>query len=302
MMNKIKALVLETRAPFLTVTIIPVLLGTAMAIKTGVQFNGLMFSAVLAGFILLHLGTNVLNDYFDDINGTDRVNKEFVFPFTGGSRLIQTGVLKPKEVLIEAVVFFVLGSVLLLYVSYFKGVYISILLGISLFAGIFYTAPPFKWAHRGLGEFLIFLGFGPIMVSGAYYALTGIVSSAAFIVSIPVGLLASAIVDINQFPDYEADKKTGKRNIVVRLGRKNGRIFYEITVLLAYTVIVVAVVLKIIPAWSLISLIGIVLSLKAISVLTKNFDRSLKLAPACGMTVVSHLIVGLALTIAQFAG
>lgn len=299
-MNKIKALALETRAPFLTVTIIPVLLGTVVAVKTGAPFNEIIFLAVLAGFIFLHLGTNVLNDYFDDINGTDRINKEFIFPFTGGSRLIQTGVLKPKEVLAEAVILFVLGSLLLFYVSYFKGLYILILLGVSLLAGIFYTAPPFKWAHRGLGEFFIFLGFGPIMVSGAYYAIAGNVSPAIFMVSIPIGLLASAIVDINQFPDYEADKETGKRNIVVRLGRKNGIIFYAITVLIAYLIIVMAVILKMIPVWSLISFIGMVFSLRAIGELNKNLNKPLKLAPACGMTIVSHLITGLSLIIAQF--
>ncbi len=299
-MNKIKALMLETRAPFLTVTIIPVLLGSEMAIKTGAKFNGAIFSAVLAGFIFLHLATNVLNDYFDDINGTDRINKQFIFPFTGGSRLIQSGVLAPKAVLGEAVVLFLLGSVLLCIVSYFKGMYLLFLLGLSLFAGVFYTAPPLKLAHRGLGEFFIFLGFGPIMVTGAYYAFAGNASFGSLLASIPVGLLASAIVDINQFPDYEADKETGKRNLVVRLGRKNGSIFHAVIVFIAYAIIVTAVILRAIPVWSLLSLLGLLPSLKAITLLDKNFDNPLQLAPACVMTIVAHLITGLALIIAQF--
>ncbi|MCE5300231.1 MAG: 1,4-dihydroxy-2-naphthoate octaprenyltransferase [Spirochaetia bacterium] len=301
-MNKIRAFALETRAPFLTVTIIPVLLGTVMAAQSGGKIDRLIFTAILAGFIFLHLGTNVLNDYFDDVNGTDRINKQFIPPFSGGSRLIQSGVLTSKEVLVEAIVLFISGSLLLAAVSYFRGTYLFIILGMSLFAGVFYTAPPFKWAHRGLGEIFIFLGFGPIMVTGAYYAFTGNVSFAALALSVPVGLLASAIVDINQFPDYEADRETGKRNLVVRLGRKNGMMFYAGMVILAYSMIAAAVIMRVITVWSLLSLVGLVPSLKAIILLKDNFDKPTELAPACGMTIVSHLITGIMLIIAQIIG
>lgn len=296
-MNKLQALFLETRAPFLTVTIIPVLLGTVMAIKTGSLFNWQIFLAIMFGFVFLHLGTNVLNDYFDDINGTDKINKEFIFPFTGGSRLIQMDFLKPKEVLIEAIVLFIIGSIFLLYVFYLKGFYILFLLIISLIAGIFYTAPPFKWAHRGLGEFFIFLGFGPIMVTGAYYAFAGDLNIKILFLSIPIGLLASSIIDINEFPDYNADKETGKKNILVRIGKKNGMIFYTITVILAYFVILLISILNIIPFWSIISILGFLFSLKAIIILNKNYNEPLKLAPACKFTIFSHFITGLLLIV-----
>jgi|DewCreStandDraft_4_1066084.scaffolds.fasta_scaffold15083_5 1,4-dihydroxy-2-naphthoate octaprenyltransferase len=299
-MNKLQALFLETRAPFLTVTIIPVLLGTAMALKTGVPFNWQIFLAIMFGFVFLHLGTNIINDYFDDINGTDRINKEFVFPFTGGSRLIQMDFLKPKEVLLESVIFFILGSIFLLYIFYLKGFYILFLLFISLIAGIFYTAPPFKWAHRGLGEFFIFLGFGPIMVTGAYYALSGNLNVQIFLVSIPIGLLASSIIDINEFPDYNADKVTGKRNIIVRIGKEKGVIFYMITGILSYFIIILLSILNIMPFWSIISIFGFLFYLKAILILNKNYNNSLNLVAACKLTIFSHLVTGLILIIVIF--
>lgn len=300
-MNKIKALMLETRAPFLTVTILPVIIGTGLAFRAGLGFNVVYFLLSLFGWIFMHLGTNVLNDYYDDINGTDRVNEDGVFPFTGGSRMIQNGLLKPKEVFWEAIIFFVLSALCLAPVMIKAGIPAVVLFVFAFISGYFYVAPPFKWAHRGLGEILIFMGFGPVITMGSYLAQGGTIADLhVFVVSIVSGLMAAAIVDINEFPDYEADKQTGKNNIVVRLGRKTARFTYILMTAVAYGALVASVKQGYISVWALAGLLGIPVTIKALSELMKNYENPKLLAKACGMTIISHLLLALPVAVAAF--
>lgn len=300
--SKLKALALETRAPFLTVTIVPVVLGSSMSAAAGAGFNAAVFLLMLFGFVFLHVGTNVLNDYFDDKNGTDRKNTEFVFPFTGGSRLIQSGILKPSEVLVESIVFFAAGILLIGSASVaLKSPFIVGVLAFALVSGVFYTAPPFKWAHRGLGEILIAINFGPVMVCAAYYAQAGgVVTGQVLAASVLPGLLAAAIVDINEFPDFQADKSTGKHNLIVRLGREKGRLLYYLTTGTAYLSVIAAVIAGILPPVFIVSLLGLPFTIKASAVLWKNYGDSKALAPACAMTVLAHLVSGVAVIAGVF--
>ncbi len=300
-MNKFKALMLETRAPFLTVSIMPVIIGTGMAYSAGLGFNIVMFALSFFGWIFMHLGTNVLNDYYDDINGTDRVNKDAIFPFTGGSRMIQNGILKPKEVFWEAIACFVLSAIFLAPVMFKAGLPAVVLFIFAFISGYFYVAPPFKWAHRGLGEMLIFAGFGPVITMGSYLAQGGAIADVnVLLVSIVPGLMAAAIVDINEFPDYEADKQTGKKNLIVRLGREAGRFTYILMVLSAYITLAAVIYFGYLNFLALAGFVGLPLSLMAVSELMKNYNSPKLLAKACGITIVSHLAVTIPVAAAAF--
>lgn len=294
-MANIKNLLIELRAPFLTVTIVPVIAGAVLAHRSGAAFNAQYFVFTLLAFIFLHLGTNVLNDYFDHLNGTDKVNKKFIPPFTGGSRMIQSKALKPVEVLVEGSLLMAAGAAFFIPLILKSGVPMAGVLAFALVAGVFYTAAPFKWAHLGLGEILIFASFGPLMVITSFYIQGGRDFLLPALISIPLGMLTAAIVDINEFPDFEADKKTGKKNLVVRLGVKNGRATYVIMVALAYLVITAAVLLKAAPLPVLAGLITLPLALKATALLIKHYNKPARLAPACGMTILTHLLTGLIL-------
>lgn len=293
MLDKFKIYLLELRAPFLTVTIIPVIIGTILGVKETNIFLIDNFIYVFWGFIFLHLGTNVLNDYFDYRNGTDNINNEYIFPFTGGSRLIQIGKISPEEVLIEAIILFIIGILLFIpLIIKFKILFWVLIF--SLIAGIFYVAPPFKWAHIGIGEFLIFFSFGPLMILTSYYVQSGLNNFfSALLISIPIGLFAAAIVEINQFPDFNADKKTGKKNLIVRFGLDKGRFLYILGLFTAYFLLILSVYLKIISYWGLLIIISIFIAMKAIKVLFENYEQPLKLAPACGLTIILHLINGI---------
>jgi 1,4-dihydroxy-2-naphthoate octaprenyltransferase len=291
-MNKIKIYLQELRTPFLTVTIIPVIIGTIYGVKETKEFLFNNFLYVFFGFVFLHLGTNVFNDYFDYKNGTDNINNEYIYPFTGGSRLIQTGQIKPEEVLIEGILLFVVGTIFFIpLIMNYKILFLVLLF--SLFAGIFYVAPPFKWAHRGLGEILIFLSFGPLMVLTSYYVQSGENFINALLISIPVGLFAASIVEINQFPDFNADKITGKKNLLVRFGQIKGIYLYFTGISIAYFFVFFAIYLKIISYLGIIILLTIPVAIKVIKILFENYKLPSKLTPACGMTIFLHLINGI---------
>jgi 1,4-dihydroxy-2-naphthoate octaprenyltransferase len=301
-MSKIKAYLIELRAPFLTAGIISVLVGTAAAKTSGANINVTEFFLVLAGFICLHLGANVVNDFFDNEGGTDAVNREFVFPFTGGSRLIQTGVLKPAEVLIEGLLLYLIAGMLFLPLVIAHGNLVTGLFLFGLVSGMFYTAPPFRWAHRGLGELMIFLNFGPVVVFTSWYVQTGMLSLAPVIISLPVGFLVTAILDINEFPDFEADRETGKKNLVVRMGRAAARYFYIFLLCGAYISLACIVLLKYTRPWAAAGFIGLPFSIIAIKGLMKNYDKPALLGGACVMTILAHIALGLALAAAVWFG
>ncbi|MFH1861911.1 MAG: prenyltransferase, partial [bacterium] len=217
--RKIQIWLEEVRAPFFTAVLVPVLLASVMAWENGAPVQIGYFFLTLIAAVFLHAGTNVINDYADHLNGCDARNQEFQRPFTGGSRLIQNGTLTPRQVLTGALVFFSLSTVLGLALVALRGIPILYLGVIGTFCGIFYTLPPFNLAARGIGEFLVGLCFGTLMMLGAYYVQAQSFSSAVVIASIPVTLLIAGVLYINEFPDYVADRDSGKRHLVVRLGR-----------------------------------------------------------------------------------
>jgi|ERR1035437_575424 1,4-dihydroxy-2-naphthoate octaprenyltransferase len=291
-MKKILAYVLETRAGILSTTIIPVILGSVLASYRGSTLKPGIFWAVLLGFIFIHLGTNVINDYFDALDGTDNINKEFIGPFTGGSRLLQSSVLTLIEVRAEGIVFFVLAAACLAYASLKSNGFVLLSGMLGMASGIFYSAPPFKIARTGFGEALVFLNFGPLIAFASYTAQTNAPSLEPMIISLPLGLLTAAFVVMAEFPDYNADRETGKNNLVVRLGRKRSRILYAAITAAAFSSIPVGIFWGIMPAKGLLAGCAGLLSAAACLELWKKYETPSKLGPACALTLAAHFIAG----------
>ena len=223
---KLSNLRIGIRVPFLTASAVPVLLGTVIAwFATGTFLWGFFLLALLAG-LLMHMGTNFINDYADHKSGNDEINREFVRPFSGGSRVIQSGLLSPLEVLTGALLFFGISATIGFYFAWARGSMILVLGAIGLVSGMFYTWGPFSWAKRGVGELLVGLNFGVLMILGAYYVQTQSFSWLPVVAAIPISLLIAAVLYINEFPDYIADKQVGKNTLVVRLGREKAVILY----------------------------------------------------------------------------
>jgi len=286
----------EFRAPFLVATLVSILLGTIIAWVRNNAFSLQYFLLALLGGIFLHLGANIANDYFDHKSGNDEINKEFVRPFTGGSRTIQLGLLTPRQVLTSSLLFFTGAFLIGIYLTWARGFVVLALATIGLVSGIFYTGAPFKWASRGIGEALVGVNFGALMTFGAYYVQTQTLSLEPFIVSVPISLLIAAVLYINEFPDYNADKSVGKNTLVVRLGRNRAALGYMLIVASSYLVVILNVLLGVAPAYTLFALIPLPLALTAIRLASKFHSQPPKLAPANALTVMFHFLTSLLLS------
>jgi len=295
-MMKIKLWLQELRAPFFTASIIPVLLGTAIAWSETGTMRWLYFVLALLGGVLLHAGANVSNDYFDHKSKNDEVNTDYIRPFTGGSRMIQKGLMTPREVLTESFVCYFLALCIGIFLYIKLGTVILWLGLIGAFSGFFYTAPPFRIVARGLGEIIIALNFGVLLTLGAYFVQTGTLSWIPVVVSLPIALLVAGILYINEFPDYRADKEVGKDHLVVRLGRKSAAYGYFGIIICTYAIMGLGIAVGIIPAWALVALLTIPIAIKATQVVWIHYDEPAAIAPASVATIQLHLFIGLILS------
>lgn len=283
------------RLPFLTATLIPVALGTSISWWETARFDFVNFLLVLSGVALLHCATNLTNDYFDHKSGNDEINNNPT-PFSGGSRVIQEKLIKPNGVFIFALACFVLGSLIGLWLNYQLKTNVILIMGIvGVFLGFFYTAYPLKIGYTGLGELIVGLCFGPLVVLGSYYVQARSFSWAALWGSVPIGILVGLVLYINEFPDYEADSAVGKKTLVVRLGKQRAVKLYHLLLGAAYLSLILGVVLKAVPAATLITLFSAPIALKALIVSRNNFDRIYELLPANASTIALHSLFGLLL-------
>lgn len=283
------------RVPFLTASAVPVMLGTAAAWHATGQFNLLLF---LLGFLViafLHLGTNLLNDFYDHLSGNDAANATPT-PFSGGSRVIQDGLLRPQQVKDAALLFLLLGAIIGSYlIVAFESMALLVIGLVGLVSAITYTAPPLKLGYRGMGEFLVALNFGPLPVLGAYFLQTEALSWTAFLASLPVTILVFLILLINEIPDENADRKVSKNTLVVLLGPAKAAHLYASMLFLSYAVVILGVLADTLPVWTLLALLTIPLAMKASHAALTSYHDVRRLLPANGMTIMLHLASGLLL-------
>lgn len=285
------------RPKFFTATLVPILLGSVIAWHGSGEFNWMYFLLTLLGGIFIHAGLNLANDYFDHTSGLDEINPHPT-PFSGGSRVIQEGLLSPSRILWGSVICFSTGAAIGLFLDLALPGHTLLVIGlVGIFLALFYSADPIRIGYTGLGEVSCGLGFGPIMVLGSYYVQTGKLDWQPLWASLPVGVLIALVLYINEFPDYEADKQAGKRTLVVILGKKKAVRLYLAFLLLNYLIIVMGVMGRIFPLPVLISLFTIPLAFRATKVARDNFDEILGLLPANAATIALHLSLGLLLSV-----
>jgi len=285
---------LATRPPFLAVTLFSCLIGLASTFYSGIsiRFSTAITTVVYA--LVAHAGINVLNDYYDALNGTDANNTERVFPFTGGSRFIQNGVLTLRETAqfgaaLLAVV--VLAGLWLMSVSAPSLLWIG---AAGLAIGWTYSAPPLKLNSRGLGEACVWAGFALIAI-GADFVQRASVSTFPLVAVTGYALLVTNILFINQFPDRKADDAAGKHHWVVRLGPARARWCYAGIAAGAYLWLIAAVAIGVLPWPALVALLSAALSISAARGLVRFADSPAQLAPAIQMTIGAASLHGILL-------
>jgi 1,4-dihydroxy-2-naphthoate octaprenyltransferase len=284
---------LATRLPFLTASLVPVALGIAAA-ATQHRFNLGLAALTLLGAVAVHLGLNVANDVFDATSGADEYNVNPTL-FSGGSRVIQYGLVSLRQMIAISAVAYVVAIAIGLYLASVAG-WGLLWLGLAgVLISFFYTAPPLRLVHHGLGEPATALGFGPIMVLGAYYVQTGHYALQPLVLSIPVALLVMLILYANEIPDRVADARAGKRTLVVRLSRKVVLQGYGVAAALAYLALVVGVLAGLLPWPTLAALLTIPLAVKTLRGLEQNYDDPYVLMGSLQDNVVLHFSTGILL-------
>jgi len=265
---KFKIWLLETRPQFLLLSVVLVLLGTAISCHQG-HFDWLRFILTTLGLVLAHASVNILNDYFDYKSGIDR---------------------------------FGLGCLL---AALLIGIYLTVvsgwqLLPLVIVGGLviyFYTSYLAKWLA---GEIWAGLGLGTLPVLGTYFVQTGSYSLEALLPSLAAGFLTANLLLLNEFPDFEADKMGGRYHIVIALGKKKACYLYAGLMAMTYLCIAASVVCKLMPPLTLIGLLSAPFALKAISTTFKHQDDLQKMIPAQGANVITVLSTNALLALGYF--
>jgi 1,4-dihydroxy-2-naphthoate octaprenyltransferase len=284
-----------TRLPFLSATIVPVVLGIAIAARQG-SFDLLSAVLTIVGAAFVQLGLNVANDVFDTALGADDAN---VTPtqYSGGSRVIQYGLVSFRQMAGLATAFYVSAAAIGLVLLDLRGSPALLAIGvIGFIVSIGYTAPPLKLVYRGLGEIAVAIGFGPLMLLGAYVVQTrGALAWEPVVASLPIALLVALILYVNEIPDRRGDARAGKRTLPVRLPKPTVIAGYRIAAVAAYAILIGGVAVGLLPVTALLALLTIPLALQVSRGLEPNYDNPYALMSVMGINVKVHLYAGLLL-------
>ena len=210
---------MAARPRTLPAAVAPVLVGTALAATQG-TFRPLTFVAAMLGALFIQVGTNLSNDYSDARRGADTEDR------LGPVRVTAGGLVPPRQVLMATYIAFGAAVLAGVYLIATAGWELLLVGAASILAGVLYTGGPRPYGYEGLGEVFVFLFFGVVAVAGSYYAQTEHLAWEAFVLAIPVGLLAAAILVVNNVRDLETDRRAGKKTLAVRLGRQGARGLY----------------------------------------------------------------------------
>jgi 1,4-dihydroxy-2-naphthoate octaprenyltransferase len=227
--EKLKAWYQASRPPFFVATLIPLLLGGAVAHAEG-SWNSVRWTVALVACFLVHLATNLANDYFEYGAGADDGDS------IGGSRVIQEGKISPVEIRNAIVLLYAAALLCGLWIVWVSKVWwLPFAMLFAFFSSLFYTAPPIRYGYRGLGEVFVGINMGPVMVTGAAAALTGHFVARAFWLSVPIALMVALILYYQSLSDIETDRSVGKLTLAARLGRRRAiwgfRLFVAATML-----------------------------------------------------------------------
>jgi len=281
--GSLKTWFLEIRGPFLALSLVLAPIGTAIAWHDE-SFNLGYFLLAWVGAILAHMGVNVFNEYFDYQSGLDFETQKT--PFSGGSGMLTTGLIEPRRT-------YLLGAACLL-VDAVIGAYFVIVQGWGLIPVIvlgglfayFYTPYLSRWR---IGEVAAGLGLGSLVVLGAYFVQTGQYTWEVIVASLAPGFLTANLLLLNEFPDVEADRQVGRRNLVMALGRRRAAWLYTVLLVCTYLSIVLGVVFRLMPWPALVILLTIPLARKAIQGALQHYDDIPQLIPALAANVMTIL-------------
>lgn len=281
-----------------TASVTPMLLGAVLAWYLQVDtVSWWLLPFIIAAGVFYHAGANLVSDYFDYKRGVDR------FRTMGGSRVLTDGYLAPRAVLFGGLILFLAGTSLGLWMVTLRGTPLLWLGIVGLIGGFFYGGWPIEFKYRGFGETVIFTLFGPLMVIGSFYVLTGSFSRDVFFISLPVGFLVAAIVQANNLRDIADDAAAGIVTISNTVGQSFAAIEYYAMVICAYVGVIIMIASGVLPFWTLIVALSILPASKVVNVIrSAGGTHTSDLAVIDQMTAQVHMLFGVLLMIGIVLG
>ena len=291
-MGLLKNWFLSTRPWSFTMTLISVSVGSALAAIDG-GFSWPLYLLTAFGAVLMHAGTNLVNDYYDTRFGVDSEEAE-----TAKYRphVIVQGLIPARQVLTAGLASFALAAAIGLYLTWVSGPTVLFIGVIGVIAGLGYTAPPMKYKYVALGELSVFLMWGPLMVEGAYYVQRRALSFDAFLVSIPFGTLVALVLFANNIRDIEHDRKQHIKTIAMMLGPKAGIHAYLALVCLAYATTLAIALSGVLTMWGLLVFLSLPVAVKLLRQMERQIPsdadaRTAQLDTAFGILLVTGLVI-----------
>jgi 1,4-dihydroxy-2-naphthoate octaprenyltransferase len=248
-LSPLRLWLVASRPRTLPAAVAPVLVGTSLAGTEG-TFKPLRFACALVGSIFIQIGTNLANDYSDARRGADTEDR------LGPVRVTAGGLMPPRKVLVGTYVAFGVAVAAGAYLIAVAGWELLLVGAASIAAGVLYTGGPKPYGYEGLGEVFVFLFFGVVAVVGSYFVQVEQLEWEAFALSIPVGLLASAILVVNNVRDVDTDRRAGKRTLAVKLGRDGARTLFDCMLALAFVAPVAIFASGSLTGWVLLPLLA----------------------------------------------
>lgn len=291
------------RYHFVPPSIFPATIGGLVSWAANLSFSIWYFFLVLLGVTINHIALNMTDDYFDFKYAVDRLKPGEKNPYTGGSGTLTSGLIAPEAMFRAFTFLYCIVALIGLYLGTQRGPLVLVLGFIGVFCSIFYTAPPIKFSHRGLGELGLLINFGPTIGLGSYVVQTQQVSIEALWATLPCGIMLFSMIIINEIPDLVEDKQAGKLTLIARYGNQMGVKLYVASWAATYLVILVGAVIGVLPLLALIALLSLPLAYRSIEVLVAHCNDPQKMAPANLDMIRAHGLTSLLLIGAySFAG
>lgn len=305
--SNVKLWMNQIRAPFLILAVFLVLIGLALVLRyqenLNQSFNWFDALLILLGVVSAHISVNLFNEYSDFKSGIDFDTQKT--PFSGGSGMLTQELIKPAKVRIAAIFTLLFSLVIGIYFTITSHWTIIPIALIGAFSIMFYTN---FFARIMLGELFAGLSLGSLVVIGTYIAmhatpgmpLNALVPKEVYLLSIPPGILTSLLLFINEFPDMEADKKGGRKHLVIALGLRKAGYVYAFGMFLTFGTIVILPLTGITTSWVYLALLPLPLAIKASATAIKHGHDIPKMIPALGSNVITVLATDLLLAVAIF--
>lgn len=287
----LKRLFNATRPKFFPASVAPVLAGSAWGFTAAGEFDWLVFGLALFATVCVHAACNVLNDVGDEAVGTDRQNQDRIYPYTGGSRFIQTGIMSAADMARLGISLLALAAIAGVGLIFIKGAMIFYFGLAGIVLGVLYSLGPVKLSALGIGEFAVAVAFGVVPISGAAWLQGAQLEANLLLFSIPISMWVAAILLINEVPDIAADNATGKRTLPVRVGLKGTALVYLFMHISAVIAVSWLAFLSQLPALApLVPLLLLVLSFRAAGAIRRGIDDRTGMTAAIESTLAIHTI------------